>query len=170
MAEKLLVELQDDKGNIFYLHTTATAVFCTDGKTVQEKIGNVKGMITTKESLKSVSEQNYLVDAKTVKDCFDEVNKKIYGDGIVLIDFGSLPNATKKMVQITGAALDASRTWIASAWVESSNNVRYPMPYVDVNNAANNIQIIINADNQVEITTKSNWANYRGYVCVAYKN
>ena len=77
MAEKLLVELQDDKGNIFYLHTSSAAVFCADGKTVQEKIGTVKGRITTKENLKLVTEANYLPEAKAVKDYFDELNGKL---------------------------------------------------------------------------------------------
>lgn len=77
MAQKLIIELQDDQGNIYYLHTVATAVFCTDGKTVQDKIGTVKGRIATKDSLKLVTEANYLVEAKAVRDCFDELNGKL---------------------------------------------------------------------------------------------
>ena len=38
MAEKLKVELQDENGNIYYLHTDASVVFCEDGTTVAEKL------------------------------------------------------------------------------------------------------------------------------------
>lgn len=38
MAEKLKVELQDDEGNIYYLHTDASVVFCEDGQTVEAKM------------------------------------------------------------------------------------------------------------------------------------
>lgn len=76
MAEKLIVELQDANGNIFYVQTSATAVFCADEKTVQEKIGTVKGRIATKDNLKLVTEANYLAEAKAVKDWFDELNSK----------------------------------------------------------------------------------------------
>lgn len=77
MAEKLMVELQDANGNIFYVQTSATAVFCADGKTVQEKIGTVKGRIATKDNLKLVTEANYLAEAKAVKDLFDELNSNL---------------------------------------------------------------------------------------------
>ena len=77
MADKLMVELQDSNGNIFYAQTSAAAVFCADGKTVQEKIGTVKGRIATKDNLKLVTEANYLAEAKAVKDLFDELNSKL---------------------------------------------------------------------------------------------
>lgn len=77
MAEKLYVELQDDEGNVYYLYTSSSTVFCEDGKSVQEKIGTVKGRITTKENLKLVTEANYLPEAKAVKEYFDELTGKL---------------------------------------------------------------------------------------------
>lgn len=38
MADKLKVELQDENGNIYYLHTSADVVFCEDGTTVEAKL------------------------------------------------------------------------------------------------------------------------------------
>lgn len=39
MAEVLKIQVEDENGNIYYLHTTADVVFCEDGKSVQEKMG-----------------------------------------------------------------------------------------------------------------------------------
>ena len=36
--EKLLVELQDEHGNIYYLHTDGRVVFCSDGESVESKL------------------------------------------------------------------------------------------------------------------------------------
>jgi len=36
--EKLLVELQDENGNIYYLHTDGRVVFCSDGESVESKL------------------------------------------------------------------------------------------------------------------------------------
>ena len=36
--EKLLVELQDEHGNIYYLHTDGRVVFCSDGEQVESKL------------------------------------------------------------------------------------------------------------------------------------
>ncbi len=35
---KLLVELQDENGNIYYLHTDGRVVFCSDGESVENKL------------------------------------------------------------------------------------------------------------------------------------
>ena len=37
-AQKLFVEMQDDEGNIYYVHTSSDVVFCADGETVEEKL------------------------------------------------------------------------------------------------------------------------------------
>lgn len=118
MAEKLLVELQDDKGNIFYLHTSSAAVFCADGKTVQEKIGTVKGRITTKENLKLVTEANYLPEAKAVKDYFDELNGKIIKKTVTFT--GTI--APKSTVSVSkDFTMDAGYQYLAAALGYVSN-------------------------------------------------
>lgn len=38
MAEKLKVQVQDEKGNIYYQHTSADVVFCEDGESVETKL------------------------------------------------------------------------------------------------------------------------------------
>lgn len=39
-AQKLFVEVQDEQGNIYYIHTSSEVVFCSDGETVEEKLKN----------------------------------------------------------------------------------------------------------------------------------
>ncbi len=39
MSEKLKVQVQDENGNIFYIHTSADIVFCEDGTSVETKLG-----------------------------------------------------------------------------------------------------------------------------------
>lgn len=39
-AQKLFVEVQDEQGNIYYVHTSSDVVFCADGETVEEKLKN----------------------------------------------------------------------------------------------------------------------------------
>lgn len=41
-TEKLFVEVQDEEGNVYYVHTSADVVFCEDGKTVEEKLEGIK--------------------------------------------------------------------------------------------------------------------------------
>lgn len=47
MADKLLVELHDEEGNIYYLHTDASIVFCEDGQSVADKLVKMKGATAT---------------------------------------------------------------------------------------------------------------------------
>lgn len=39
MSEKLKVQVQDENGNIFYIHTSADIVFCEDGTSVETRLG-----------------------------------------------------------------------------------------------------------------------------------
>lgn len=39
-TQKLFVEVQDEQGNIYYIHTSSDVVFCADGETVEEKLKN----------------------------------------------------------------------------------------------------------------------------------
>ena len=38
MSELLKVQVQDEEGNIYYMHTSADVVFCEDGTTVEAKL------------------------------------------------------------------------------------------------------------------------------------
>lgn len=79
MAEKLKVELQDDKGNIYYLHTGASVVFCEDGSTVQSKLN---GMVKKSDIIQNATTAatDKVVSgavAKNLQDQISEQNTKI---------------------------------------------------------------------------------------------
>lgn len=40
MSELLKVQLEDENGNVYYLHTSADVVFCEDGQSVSSKLTN----------------------------------------------------------------------------------------------------------------------------------
>lgn len=97
------------------------------------------------------------------------LDSKIHKSGCVMVSFGSLPNNTKKSVSANIPA-SAVQWWIESGWATSPNGtVVYPLPYIDVNNFANGVQVVINASKQIEVTTKSNWSGYPAYFLVAWK-
>lgn len=57
MAKTLKVQVQDEAGNIYYLHTSADIVFCEDGKSVEEKLQtgatqSVMGMLSAADKKK----------------------------------------------------------------------------------------------------------------------
>ena len=84
MAEKLLVQLEDSVGNIYYLHTSADVVFCEDGISVQTKLAqkiekaDIIQNATTASTTKVVSASV----AKNLQDQINEQNTKI-GNRIV---------------------------------------------------------------------------------------
>ena len=80
MAEKLLVQLEDSVGNIYYLHTSADVVFCEDGISVQTKLAqkiekaDIIQNATTASTTKVVSASV----AKNLQDQINEQNTNIY--------------------------------------------------------------------------------------------
>lgn len=82
MAEKLKVELQDENGNIYYLHTDASVVFCEDGKTVESKLAltvnesDIVNNATTAATDKVVS----AAVAKNLQDQISGLNTKSTGE------------------------------------------------------------------------------------------
>ena len=74
MAEKLKVELQDENGNIYYLHTDASVVFCEDGKTVESKLA-----LTVNESdivnNATTAATDKVVSAAVAKNLQDQITK-----------------------------------------------------------------------------------------------
>ena len=79
MAEKLLVQLEDSVGNIYYLHTSADVVFCEDGISVQTKLAqkiekaDIIQNATTASTTKVVSASV----AKNLQDQINEQNTKL---------------------------------------------------------------------------------------------
>lgn len=69
MADIHKGELQDNLGNTMYPHTEADVVFCTDGKTAQEKLTkyeNALGSVTGKTDSLKVNDSNILATSKAV--------------------------------------------------------------------------------------------------------
>ena len=70
MADIYKGELQDNLGNTVYPHTESDVVFCSDGKTVQEKMSgfeNVLGDVTGTSGSLEVSNENILATTEATK-------------------------------------------------------------------------------------------------------
>lgn len=87
----------------------------------------------------------------------------------ILVEFGSLPNASVKSID-ANIPDGATNWWIESAWATTpEGTARYPIPYVDVSNWSNSIQVIIDANKQIQIATKADWSGYPAFFIVGYK-
>ena len=75
MAEKLLVQLEDSDGNIYYLHTSADVVFCEDGTSVQTKLAQKieKADIIQNATTASTTK---VVSASVAKNLQDQINEQ----------------------------------------------------------------------------------------------
>lgn len=87
----------------------------------------------------------------------------------ILVEFGSLPNASVKSID-ANIPDGATNWWIESAWATNpEGTARYPIPYVDVSNWSNSIQVAIDANKQIKIATKEDWSGYPAFFIVGYK-
>ena len=87
----------------------------------------------------------------------------------ILVEFGSLPNASVKSID-ANIPDGATNWWIESAWATTpEGTTRYPIPYVDVSNWNNSIQVTIDANKQINIATKADWSGYPAFFIVGYK-
>ena len=87
----------------------------------------------------------------------------------ILVEFGSLPNASVKSID-ANIPDGATNWWIESAWATTpEGTARYPIPYVDVSNWSNSIQVVIDDNKQIKIATKEDWSGYPAFFIVGYK-
>lgn len=87
----------------------------------------------------------------------------------ILVEFGSLPNASVKSID-ANIPDGATNWWIELAWATNpEGTARYPIPYVDVSNWSNSIQVVIDANKQIKIATKEDWSGYPAFFIVGYK-
>ena len=74
-------ELQDSNGDIVYPHTEASVVFCSDGKTVQEKLSSqsseVLANITGVTDSTEVSNSNILATSRAVNNLKTELSNNL---------------------------------------------------------------------------------------------
>ena len=78
MAEILKGELQDYQGNTLYPHSKADVIFCSDGKTAQEKFTkyeNALGTVTGTSGSTTVNDANVLATTEATKKLSDRVVK-----------------------------------------------------------------------------------------------
>lgn len=106
-------------------------------------------------------------DIGALKKEIAELNSKMPNQ--ILVEFGSLPNASVKSID-ANIPDGATNWWIESAWATTpEGTARYPIPYVDVSNWSNSIQVVIDANKQIKIATKEDWSGYPAFFIVGYK-
>ncbi len=95
MADKLKVELQDENGNIYYLHTSADVVFCEDGTTVEAKLnGKIdKADIIQNATTAATDKVPSAAVAKNLQDQITAQNTKInFAAGLPSIGLSGTPS------------------------------------------------------------------------------
>ena len=79
MAEKLKVQVQDENGNVFHIHTSADIVFCEDGASVEAKLGqkiDVSNIVQNAATAATDKVPSAAV-AKNLQDQINQQNTKI---------------------------------------------------------------------------------------------
>ena len=79
MSQLLKVQVQDEEGNIYYIHTSADVVFCEDGATVETKLGQKidKSSIVQNATTASSEKIPSAAVAKILQEQITELNTKI---------------------------------------------------------------------------------------------
>lgn len=110
------------------------------------------------------------VQGKALDGKITALNGKIYADGYVFVNLGTLPNSSKKEVAFT-LPPGVSQYWIDCAWATGPSNstIRYPLPYIDIANWNNSVKIVINSNRKIEATTAADWSSNPAYAIIAYK-
>lgn len=148
----------------------------TDPEIVQEdlyKAGKVRELPLYRVKIEGLSitavEQLFML-RKTNEELekeLESLNSKMPNQ--ILVEFGSLPNASVKSID-ANIPDGATNWWIESAWATNpEGTARYPIPYVDVSNWSNSIQVVIDANKQIKIATKEDWSGYPAFFIVGYK-
>lgn len=75
MSEILKVKVQDENGNVFYIHTSADVVFCADGTSVQDRLGQKldKSVIIQNATTAATDK---VPSAAVAKDLQDQINQQ----------------------------------------------------------------------------------------------
>lgn len=78
MSQLLKVQVQDEEGNIYYIHTSADVVFCEDGATVETKLGQKidKSSIVQNATTASSEKIPSAAVAKILQEQITELNTK----------------------------------------------------------------------------------------------
>lgn len=79
MSEILKVKVQDENGNVFYIHTSADVVFCADGTSVQDRLGQKldKSVIIQNATTAATDKVPSAAVAKDLQDQINQQNTKI---------------------------------------------------------------------------------------------
>lgn len=94
MSEILKVKVQDENGNVFYIHTSADVVFCADGTSVQDRLGQKldKSVIIQNATTAATDKVPSAAVAKDLQDQINQQNTKISdgGEGYVRLPDGTM--------------------------------------------------------------------------------
>lgn len=126
MSEILKVKVQDENGNVFYIHTSADVVFCADGTSVQDRLGQkldksviiqnattaatdkVPSAAVVKDLQDQITQQNTKTDAEILYDAtWNGLHIKIFRtlDGVF---FGMRGTPTEKITAGIAYAINAT--------------------------------------------------------------
>lgn len=127
-----------------------------------EEVGNMKQL---SEKASSVDQMK-----QTVAELNSTLTEKIYADGYVLVECGSLPNNSTTYVNIPLPA-GAKDWWISEAWYRNPQklNFRYTLPHIDIKAWINSVDIAIGDSKQLILTTTANWTGYNAFAVIGYK-
>lgn len=81
MSEILKVKVQDENGNVFYIHTSADVVFCADGTSVQDRLGQKldKSAIIQNATTAATDKVPSAAVAKNLQDQITQQNTNMIG-------------------------------------------------------------------------------------------
>lgn len=77
------VQMQNSEGKTYFPRTKTTQVYFGDNKTLQEKVGELKGVLKTKNAVEATNIEGYLVDAKALKEIFESIPKIKCGNAVL---------------------------------------------------------------------------------------
>lgn len=123
-------ELQDNQGNTIYPHTEADVVFCSDGKTMQDKITEVEktteGVTGRTDSLE-VNDSSILATSKTTYQLAQNQGgcALSYEDGNFYIQAGADTGSKKKLGSGTIYKLGTGRSFSIADIVGEENVANY---------------------------------------------
>lgn len=104
MSEILKVKVQDENGNVFYIHTSADVVFCADGTSVQDRLGQKldKSVIIQNATTAATDK---VPSAAVAKDLQDQINQQ-----------------NTNMIQTRGG-------WLSNLTIQASSNSTFKVTF-----------------------------------------
>lgn len=134
MAEKLKVQLEDENGNIYYLHTDASVVFCENGESVQKKLNDKieKSSIVQNATTTATDKVISAAVAKNLQDQITAQNTKMSIGVVQTLETGTTTSGSIKYCKKSGMvtfAVNATFGLHMSAWEQAPIGSALPSGY-----------------------------------------